>query len=172
MSLKNARVLRIRNSVVSAGSGVVLLSLSMGLVGGVLWGVIRPAEKVQYYSDTQAAVLQETLEASFSGTVWFSCIAAIIGMVVGLGAFRIYPRLRSLGMEFWVGLCAALASVVMVICGQMIGVYRQPDLTQLQPGQVIEAVPQFRSYAALLVTPLVAMICYWAGLLATESVES
>lgn len=149
----------------------MLLSLVLGAIGGIGWGLLHPAEKVQYYSGDKAAVLQESLGASFTGVVWFSSIAAIIGLVIGLGAFRLYPRMRSLSMEYWVGISAALAAVVMVICGQMVGSFRQPDTSTLVQGQIVEIIPRFNTYAALLISPLVAMISYWAGLLATESGE-
>ena len=51
------------------------------------------------------------------------------------------------------------------LVGQSVAALLQPDLAGMQPGDKFSVIPDFKTYVALLVAPLVAMLALWSRVL-------
>ncbi|ALA68579.1 hypothetical protein [Corynebacterium lactis] len=163
-----SRTPQIHKKYVAAVSGIVLSSILAGIVGGCAWGLLRPKQEVQLIERGQVAVVEGSAQAGFIGVLWFVLIGAILGGGLGLLVLRGRnfngPSAGLLGVVV-AGCIGLICSVVVFVTGQVVAGIRQVDISSLELGQSAQAVPEFSTYSALLVAPLVAMIALWARIL-------
>lgn len=168
MTVKNTRVPHVEKQSVAMASGIVLFSVLTGTIAGVAWAFLRPKQQVQMLPDNQLAIIQETVDAGFIGLLWFVAVTAISGLVLGITTFRnraITTPVQMLTAIGWAGFSALMSAAVTYLVGQSVAALLQPDLAGMQPGDELSVIPDFKTYVALLVAPLVAMLALWSRVL-------
>ncbi|WP_239659279.1 hypothetical protein [Corynebacterium vitaeruminis] len=168
MTMKNTRVPHVEKQSVAMASGIVLFSVVTGTIAGVAWAFLRPKQQVQMLPNNQLAIIQETVDAGFIGLLWFVAVTAISGLVLGITTFRnraITTPVQMLTAIGWAGFSALMSAAVTYVVGQSVAALLQPDLAGMQPGDKFSVIPDFTTYVALLVAPLVAMLALWSRVL-------
>lgn len=168
MTMKNTRVPHVEKQSVAMASGIVLFSVVTGSVTGVAWAFLRPKQQVQMLPNNQLAIIQETVDAGFIGLLWFVAVTAISGLVLGITTFRnraITTPVQMLTAIGWAGFSALMSAAVTYLVGQSVAALLQPNLAGMQPGDKFSVIPDFKTYVALLVAPLVAMLALWSRVL-------
>ncbi|MFD5867626.1 hypothetical protein ACFWGD_03290 [Corynebacterium sp. NPDC060344] len=156
---------------VGDASAVLLTALAGGVLGGITWAMVRPAQQVTFLEGGRLAVGREGLDATFSALLWFTGIALVLGLALGSFAHKRYPVARGIAMEAWAGVAALAMAGVQLVVGNMIAGVRQPDLDAVEPGTAIDVLPAFDVPVALLVAPFAAMLAYWCLLFLAPGAE-
>ncbi|MDO5029583.1 MAG: hypothetical protein Q4E11_03240 [Corynebacterium sp.] len=168
MTKKSTQVPHVHKQNVATVSGTVFISIVFGTVTGVIWAFLRPKQEVQLLPDGQMAVISQTVDAGFTGLLWFVGITAICGLVLGNLSHRKRtidtPGAMLVGV-LMAGFIALLCAVVTYIVGQSVAGLLQPDLTGVQPGDEVSIIPNFTTYTALLIAPLISMLVLWTRVL-------
>nr|WP_120492224.1 hypothetical protein [Corynebacterium lactis] len=168
MNAKNVPAPRVHKKYVAAVSGIVLTAIVSGVVGGAVWGVLRPTQEVQLIGPGELAVVEGSAQAGFIGVLWFVVVAALIGVLLGLLVLRgrnfDSPLYGFIGVLV-AGFIGLVGAVVAFVTGQVVAGMRQVDVSALAPGESVRAIPEFSAYSALLVAPLVAMVALWVRIL-------
>lgn len=168
MTKKSTRVPHVHKQNVATVSGTVFVSIVLGAVTGVIWAFLRPKQEVQLLPDGQMAVISQTVDAGFTGLLWFVGITAICGLVMG----NLSHRKRSIDTPgkmlvgvLMAGFMALLCAAVTYVVGQSVAGLLQPDLTAAKPGDELSVIPNFTTYTALLIAPLISMLVLWTRVL-------
>ncbi len=139
-------------------SAFVALGLGLGALGGVAWwaAVDEPAYRVN--PDGGASIGERGLAEFVAGDAWFCVIGLVVGIGLGLVAWR---ALLDLGwpLVLLVGMVAMLGGLVCWYVGHRLG----PEdfvgrLAAAQPGQLVPIELTLRARASLLTWPFFAII--------------
>lgn len=150
-----------RTRTIGDAAGVLLLAMGLGALGGVAWGLLRPAQKVTFMDGGRLGVAHSGLDATFTALLWFTGLALVAGLALGVLAYRRFPRSRGLGMEAWAGVAALAAAALMMVAGNSVAALRQPDYSGANIGDSFDVVPAFGTPVAMLAAPFAAMLAYW-----------
>lgn len=167
-SSRNFRVPQAGRPLIAISAGTVLVAIVLGAIIGVIWGVVRPGQNVQFIAPDQFGIIADSLDAPFMALVWFSGLTLVLGVAVAIIAFIRGRNYRTVAIQLWVAVAALIGAMVAFLVGQVVAGFRQPDFSNLENGATLTVIPAFNSHVALLVAPLSAMIAYWIGLLFTE----
>lgn len=138
--------------------GYLAFALGLGAVAGVLWWWIVDLPGYRVNSDGGASTTERGLAGFIGGDAWFTLIGLVVGVVLGLVAWR---RLGDLGwpVVFVATLAAVGASLICWAVGYHLGPGAfAPRLAAAQPGDVVPIELTVRAKAALLVWPFAATI--------------
>lgn len=146
---------------IGSAAGLLLAGLGFGIVGGVAWGLLRPALVI----DASGVVDQVASDPNaFFGTVgWLSVITAVIGVLLSTLAWHQHKRV---GYLVWLIVVAVAATFAVIAVGDVMSMMQhRSDATRIAPPLTTPAV--------WVVAPAVAAIIYWlrnviAYLAATE----
>lgn len=150
-----------RARFIGDAAGVLLLAMGLGALGGVAWGLVRPAQKVTFMDGGRLGVAQSGLDATFTALLWFTGLALVAGLALGVIAYRRFPRSRGLGMEAWAGVAALASAALMMVAGNTVASFRQPDYSRANIGDSFDVIPAFGTPVAMLAAPFAAMLAYW-----------
>ncbi|MBC3177980.1 hypothetical protein [Corynebacterium lujinxingii] len=163
--------------MIGSGAGLLALALLLGIGAGFAWGALRPAY-VGEVSDGGAVIDQAASPANvqFTGFAWFVILAALLGLVVGIVAWRAVGRKRFRGGVWWMVwamVVAALGSIAVYLFGNWFALRLTPvpDHDALSDGAQFSLVPPIAPGAAWAVAPLVAGLVYWFANLAAYTRE-
>lgn len=168
MTMKSTRFPHVQKQNVATVSGTVFISIVLGAVSGIIWAFLRPKQQVQMLPDGQMAIVSQTVDAGFTGLLWFVGITAICGLVLGNLSHRkrtINTPGKMLVGVLMAGFMALLCAAVTYVVGQSVAGLLQPDLTAAKPGDELSVIPNFTTYTALLVAPLISMLVLWTRVL-------
>lgn len=163
--------------MIGFGAGLLALALLLGIGAGFAWGALRPAY-VGEVSDGGAVIDQAASPANvqFTGFAWFVILAALLGLVVGVVAWRAVGRKRSRGGVWWMVwamVVAALGAIAVYLFGNWFALRLTPvpDHDALSDGAQFSLVPPIAPGAAWAAAPLVAGLVYWFANLAAYTRE-
>lgn len=163
--------------MIGSGAGLLALALLLGIGAGFAWGALRPAY-VGEVSDGGAVIDQAESPANvqFTGFAWFVILAALLGLVIGVVAWRTVGRKRSRGGVWWMVwaiVVAALGAIAVYLFGNWFALRLTPvpDHDALSDGTQFSLVPPIAPGAAWAVAPLVAGLVYWLANLAAYTRE-
>jgi hypothetical protein len=134
------------------------LGLGLGALAGVAWwAVVRePAYRVN--ADGGASISERGLAEFVAGDAWFCAIGVLVGIALGLVAWR---ALSDLGwpLVLLVGAVAALGELVCWYVGHRLGPGNFVGrLAAAQPGDLVPIELTLRARASLLTWPFFAII--------------
>ena len=163
----------IRKSALSARAGLLALGCGLGILGGGVWALVRPA----YVGVVEGGGLrvdqaQSPVNAEFAGFGSFALLTTLAGVVVAAGALIDAKRGKvrgSVAWLLWAGVVSAIAAVALYIFGGwFVGlVHPLPSPDALSGGDTLTMVPPVRPGAAWAAGPFAAVLVYWtANLLA------
>lgn len=150
---------------VGAAAEVLLAALVLGAGAGIVWGFLRPSQEVTFLEAGRLGVMHPGLDATFTALLWFTLVALVSGLVLGVLAYRRHQAYRGLAMEAWAGVAAMAMAGLQLATGNFVGAARQPDYSGAEVGQTFDIVPAFNTPVAILVAPFAAMLVYWSLLL-------
>ncbi|OFT57085.1 hypothetical protein HMPREF3151_08970 [Corynebacterium sp. HMSC05H05] len=145
----------------------------MGILGGGVWALVRPA----YIGVVEGGGLrvdqaESPVNAEFAGFGSFALLTVLAGVVVAVVALISANRGRvrgSVAWLLWAGTVSAVAAVALYIFGGwFVGVVHPlPSPDELADGDTLTMVPPVRPGAAWAAGPFAAVLVYWtANLLA------
>lgn len=155
--------------MIGSGAGLLALALLLGIGGGFAWGALRPAY-VGEVSDGGAVIDQAASPANvqFTGFAWFVILTALLGLIIGVAAWRVAGRGRSrggVGWMVWAMVSAALGAVAVHLFGDWFALRLAPvpDHDALVQGSEFSLVPPIEPGAAWAAASLVAGLVYWVA---------
>jgi hypothetical protein len=133
-------------------------SLGLGAAAGVLWWLIVNPPAYELNSNGGASTSERGLTEFISGDAWFCAIGLVVGLLIGLAAWR---WLRSIGwtVVLVVLVCAVAAALTCWLVGYRLGPGDfSARLAAAQPGQLVPIPLTLRARASLLTWPFFAVI--------------
>ena len=134
------------------------LGLGLGAVAGVGWWAVVELPAYQVSDDGGASISERGLTEFFGGDAWFCAIGLVVGVGLGVVAWR---ALRDLGwpLVLLVSIVAVLAGLVCWFVGHRLG----PDdfvarLAAARPGDLVSIELTLRARASLLTWPFFAVV--------------
>jgi hypothetical protein len=139
-------------------SAYVALGLGLGTLAGVAWWAVVQEPAYLVNPDGGASIKERGLAEFVAGDAWFCAIGLIVGIGLGLVAWR---ALSDLGwpLVLLVGIVAVLGGLVCWYVGHRLG----PDnfvgrLAAAKPGELVPIELTLRALASLLTWPFFAII--------------
>jgi hypothetical protein len=139
-------------------AGFAGASLALGAAGGVLWWLIVKPPAYELNSNGGAATSERGLSEFIAGDAWFCAIGLVVGLLVGLAAWR---WLRGLGwsMVLVVLVCATASALTCWLVGYRLGPGDfSARLAAAQPGDLVAIPLTLSARASLLTWPFFAII--------------
>jgi hypothetical protein len=133
-------------------------SLGLGATAGVLWWLVVNPPAYELNSNGGAATSERGLTEFISGDAWFCAIGLVVGLLIGLAAWR---WLRGIGwtVVLVVLVCALAAALTCWLVGYRLGPGDfSARLAAAQPGQLVSIPLTLRAHASLLTWPFFAVI--------------
>jgi hypothetical protein len=133
-------------------------SLGLGAAAGVLWWLVVNPPAYELNSNGGAATSERGLTEFISGDAWFCAIGLVVGLLIGLAAWR---WLRGIGwtVVLVVLVCALAAALTCWLVGYRLGPGDfSARLAAAQPGQLVSIPLTLRAHASLLTWPFFAVI--------------
>jgi hypothetical protein len=136
----------------------VALGLGLGALAGVAWEAVVDLPTYTVGPDGRAATGERGLTAVIGSDAWFCLLGAVVGLLLGLVAWR---RLHALGWSLV--LLVTLTAVAAGLLGWWVGTALgpgafNPRLAQAGPGDVVPVALELRAPASLLVWPFLAVV--------------
>lgn len=140
-------------AAITAGIGVVVLSVLLGIG----WGLLAPAERLLVVSEGRGAPLTGESMHRFDALALFLCAGAGLGTVSAAAVWRARPVrgpivLAGLLLGSVVGAC------LMAVAGEFVARVRNPRPDDPAVGQLVTLPATVDAWQALLVQPLVALL--------------
>lgn len=136
----------------------VALGLGLGALSGVGWWAVTDVPTYRVVTGGGAATSERGLAGYIAADAWFVVCGAVVGLVVGLLAWRWFGRVGWLVVVLAV-VVGAGAGLLCWAVGSRIGPGSFAGrLARAQPGDLVGVDLTVRARAALLVWPLFAVI--------------
>ena len=134
------------------------LGLGLGALAGVVWEAVVEVPAYLVNPDGGASIGERGLAEFIAGDAWFCAIGLVVGVGLGLVAWRVMPDL-GWPLVLLVGAVALLSGLVCWFVGHRLGpgdfVGR---LAAAQPGDLVPIELTLRARASLLSWPFFAVI--------------
>jgi hypothetical protein len=136
----------------------VALGLGLGALSGVAWWALTDLPTFRVLSNGGAVTSERGLAGFIAADAWYVVCGAVVGLVVGVLAWRWFGRVGWLVVVLAAGLGTA-AGLLCWFVGYRIGPGSfDARLAAAQPGDLVPIDLTVRARAALLVWPLFAVI--------------
>lgn len=153
-----ARALPRHRRVLPGLVGLTGLALGLGALAGAVWRAIVPLPVYRVAADGAAATSERGLAQVVAADAWFCALGLVVGVLLGLVAWR---RFRDLG--WLVVLLAVGAAVAAALLCWGVGAALGPRhfaarLAAAAPGDAVPVSLALRAKAALLLWPFAAVV--------------
>jgi hypothetical protein len=133
-------------------------SLALGAAAGVVWWLVVKPPAYELNSNGGATTSERGLSEFIAGDAWFCAIGLVVGLLIGLAAWR---WLRTVGWS--VVLVVLVCAVASALTCWLVGYRLCPGdfsarLAAAQPGQLVSIPLTLRARASLLTWPFFAII--------------
>jgi hypothetical protein len=138
--------------------GFAVGSLALGAAAGVIWWLAVDPPAYELNSNGGASTSERSLTEFIAGDAWFCAIGLVVGMLIGLAAWR---WLRGIGWSvvLVVLVCALASALTCWLVGYRLGPGDfSTRLAAAQPGQLVPIPLTLRARASLLTWPFFAII--------------
>ena len=156
-----------RRSALGAGAGLLALGCVLGILGGAVWALVRPAY-VGQVEDSAVQVDQALSPANveFAGYGSFALLTALAGGIVAAVAVRATREGKTAGgvaWLLWAGVVSAVAAFALYVFGNWFVALAHPlpDPEALSNGDSVTLVPPVRPGAAWAAGPFAAVLVCW-----------
>jgi hypothetical protein len=133
-------------------------SVALGATAGVLWWLLVKPPAYEVNSNGGATTSERGLTEFIAADAWFCAIGFVVGLLIGLAAWR---WLRTLGwtIVLVVLLCATASALMCWLLGYRLGPGDfSARLAAAQPGDLVPLPLTLRARASLLVWPFCAIV--------------
>jgi hypothetical protein len=133
-------------------------SVALGATAGVLWWLLVKPPAYEVNSNGGATTSERGLTEFIAADAWFCAIGFVVGLLIGLAAWR---WLRTLGwtIVLVVLLCATASALMCWLLGYRLGPGDfSARLAAAQPGDLVPLPLTLRARASLLVWPFFAIV--------------
>lgn len=162
-----------RRSALGAGAGLLALGCVLGILGGAVWALVRPAYVGQVEgSGVQVDQVLSPANVEFAGYGSFALLAALAGVIVAAVAVRATRTGKTAGgvaWLLWAGVISAIAAFALYVFGNWFVAIAHPlpDPEALSNGDRVTLIPPVRPGAAWAAGPFATvLVCWSANLLA------
>ena len=140
------------------GSAVLLAAgAALGAVLGVVWSVLAPGQRFVVIDATTAATLPTESEHVFVDAALFALVGLAAGLISAVALWRVRRLRGPATLLVLVGASLVAAAVAYLVGPALVG---PPDTAGAQPGDVVTAAPQLRTWLVLLGQPFGAALGY------------
>lgn len=141
-----------------AGGLLVALGLGLGVLGGVAWWALTDLPSYLVAANGGASTTERGLAEVLGGDAWFAVIGAVVGLTLGLVAWRRLGRVGWPVLLLATG-TAALAALLCWAVGRELGPGEFTSrLAAARPGDRVPIELTLQARASLLVWPFFAVI--------------
>lgn len=162
-----------RRSALGAGAGLLALGCVLGILGGAVWALVRPAYVGQVAgSGVQVDQALSPANVEFAGYGSFALLTVLTGVVVAAAAVRATRSGKTAGgiaWLLWAGVVSAIAAFALYVFGDWFVscAHPLPEPEALSNGDSVTLIPPVRPGAAWAAGPFAAvLVCWSANLLA------
>ncbi|MFC4605408.1 DUF2567 domain-containing protein [Rhodococcus kronopolitis] len=145
---------------VRAAARIVVAVTAVSALGGVVWGLLVPAERFLVTSRGAASLTGESMHR-FDAVALMLCVGLVIGVLSAVAAWM-WRSVR--GPVVFGGLLigSVVGAATTALVGLGIANLRFPALDTVEVGQIVSATPGIDTPLALIMQPLVAAMAYLA----------
>ncbi len=137
---------------------VAALGLGLGALGGVVWWLVTDLPTFRVVTGGGAVTSERGLATYVAADAWFVVCGALVGLVVGITAWRVFRR-SGWGVVVLAVLVAGAAGLLCWAVGSALGPGDfDTRLAAAVPGDVVPVELTVRARSALLVWPLLAVL--------------
>jgi len=144
--------------VVARLGGFAAASLGLGAAAGVVWWLLVKPPAYELNSNGGATTSERGLTEFIAADAWFCVIGLVVGVLIGIAAWR---WLRTLGWSvvLVVVVCAVASALMCWLVGYRLGPGDfSARLAAAQPGDLVPIPLTLRARASLLTWPFFAVI--------------
>lgn len=146
-----------RSSTVRVLSVVVGISVAVSALGGMLWGLLAPAQQLLVVAQDRGAALTGESLHRFDGLALFSFVSLALGLVLPIG-FWLWRSERGPRLFGAVFVGALAGSVAATLVGNGIAALRFPKATDPPVGSIVTIAPSIETPLVLIVQALTASL--------------
>jgi hypothetical protein len=133
-------------------------SLALGAAAGVVWWLVVKPPAYELNSNGGATTSERGLSEFIAGDAWFCAIGLVVGLLIGLAAWRWLPTV-GWSVVLVVLVCAVASALTCWLVGYRLGPGDfSARLAAAQPGQLVSIPLTLRARASLLTWPFFAII--------------
>ncbi|MFI8565019.1 DUF2567 domain-containing protein [Rhodococcus sp. NPDC078407] len=136
---------------------VVAVSVALSALGGILWGLLAPAQQLLVVAQDRGAALTGESLHRFDSLAMFALISFVLGLVLPVGWWQ-WTAERGPRLFGAVFVGALAGSVVALGVGNGIAALRFPKADDPAVGSIVEVAPSIASPLALIVQALTASL--------------
>ncbi len=135
-------------------AGAVLL---VSALGGVVWALLAPTEKIVVLEPGRGAALTGESAHRFDSLAVLVCIGAVVGLISAAAMWRLRRR-RGPIMQCALLFASLAGAWLMSFCGEFVARRIHPRPVKPAVHTIVEFAPSITGWTALLVQPLVASL--------------
>ncbi|MGV9677225.1 DUF2567 domain-containing protein [Nocardia sp. NPDC003482] len=137
--------------------------LLVSALGGVVWALLAPTEKVVVLEPGRGAALTGESVHRFDAVAVFVCIGAVVGLVSAVAVWRLLRRVRGPIMQCALLFGSLAGAWLMARCGEFVAgqLHSRPDHPAVHT--IVEFAPTVTGWTALVVQPLLASLVILVG---------
>ncbi|MBO0853401.1 MAG: DUF2567 domain-containing protein [Nocardia sp.] len=136
---------------------IVFALLLIGLVGGVVWALLAPTEKVLVVTPDGGAALTGESNHHFDALAIFAGLGMLIGLLTAAACWRV-RALRGPAMPIALVLGSVIGGALMGWFGEQVARWLHPRSHHPPLHTVVEMAPTIQGWAVLVLQPMVAAL--------------
>lgn len=136
---------------------VVAISVALSAVGGMLWGLLAPAQQLLVVAQDRGAALTGENLHRFDAIAIFSLVSFALGLVLAVGWWLwMSERGPRLFAAIFVG--ALSGSIAAIVVGNAVAALRFPKAVDPTVGSIVTVAPSIETPLVLIVQALTASL--------------
>lgn len=132
-------------------------ALIASALGGVVWGVLAPTERLLVVEPGRGATLTGESLHRFDSVAIFVLIGAVTGLLSAAAAWR-WRSARGPVLQGGLLIGSGLGALLMAQLGTQVAQWQHPRPVDPPVGQIVELAAQMDTWLALIVQPLIASL--------------
>ncbi|MCM6773257.1 DUF2567 domain-containing protein [Nocardia sp. CDC159] len=155
--LSTAEPIRAPRAEVRAACWFALAVLVVSALGGVVWALLAPTERVVVVEPGRGAALTGESAHRFDALAIFVCIGVVVGLVSAAAMWRL-RRFRGPLLQGALLFGSLVGAWLMSLCGELLAGALHTRPAKPAVHTIVEFAPTVDGWTALLVQPLVASL--------------
>ncbi|MCZ4519317.1 DUF2567 domain-containing protein [Rhodococcus ruber] len=136
---------------------VVAISVALSALGGMLWGLLVPAQQLLVVAQDRGAALTGESLHRFDAIAIFSLVSFALGLVLPVG-WWLWKSERGPRLFAAIFVGALAGSIAAIVVGNAIAALRFPKATDPAVGSIVTVAPSIETPLVLIVQALTASL--------------
>ncbi|KQU57483.1 hypothetical protein ASG84_17535 [Rhodococcus sp. Leaf278] len=136
---------------------VIAISVALSALGGMLWGLLAPAQQLLVVSQDRGAALTGESLHRFDALAMFSLVSFALGLVLPVG-WWLWKSERGPRLFAAIFVGALAGSIAAIVVGNAIAALRFPKAADPAVGSIVTVAPSIETPLVLIVQALTASL--------------